>query len=302
MDTDLRQQRAEHTKHICVLCARWIAERKGVSATSYNFPDEVVRSRPAVDFEFSAGDAQHVLEHTVLEPFDGYIELKRALAADFSAWASAMEPKLPKGLCCKLQLPARLQGWGGASAREALEAWILEVAPEMGRDLESETSRQRVTRVRAADCGVPFNVELSGELNPRGSDWKFWFRVTARQSCEDKSCFERRIQRALERKLPKLKSWRGTCKTSVLLLEVPDHTLDIGPGRMLPSSDIATNLLPPLCTERRDAPDIIVLVDTQDDGNGYWLWWCLKWDEQWYEDLEPGERLGEWWHERGCRG
>jgi len=308
MDTDEHRLRPSnerdsserHRDSVALACAAWIAKESGGSVAGSSFPDQAERHQPAVDLEFWIGNARFVLEHTELEPFGDHTAMEKSDAEDFSAWAKEIEPSLTHGALCVLRVPAKRNGLFQKSNAEeqiklALKSWVLERVPAL--HARSDGPTRPADDHREADSVIPFPVTLSVEAWPPESKFDQWFRVSAIKELETEEPFENRVGRALDKKLPKLHRSKGGNATSVMLLEVRQHAMETGSNRLVPSFDLAETFVPKLCKSRDDVPDIVMVVDTQDDKNGYWLYRLLKWGNQWGREIKEKKQLGPWWHD-----
>ena len=283
----------------CDAVVRHLEKWTGKSRAEISHPEKEGVG-PPVELRLQLGNQKYAIEHTRVESFDNQIkagisirELKKFIKEQFT------EP-LPGPVYYELQVPMDVCLPEKRKDRErmlnALGKWIQESADRMqarNTDLYAVPIRSKVWHedcVIGAPLGDAFEIKLL-----RSTLWPPAFHTAGRKpgtivlwynyldEDERNDRYFRRLQRAFDKKCPKLKRCREEGARTVLILEAVDsiHTLTDQVGRHLPA----------LLAGRTDEPDDIYLVSPSDS-----LWWVypVKHDDDHWPDVgmpPPGQQL-----------
>ncbi|MCH9034287.1 MAG: hypothetical protein IID42_07260 [Planctomycetes bacterium] len=233
---------------------------------------------PPVDLRLHLGTQSYAVEHTQIEAFAGQIHTAEEFGRFISPVTDELSGTLPGPAVYDLYFPidARL----GVNAnkldeiRGDFKAWVRKQAQRLHEKNPDRPTRERNPRgfdeqYRGTPPGFPYEVTLQREahwsLSPDHDGVLFASRI-APGDVEARRVA--RLQRAFERKCPKLKRCKEDGARTVLILEDSDLFLSnyalIGDG------------LADLLEGRPDLPDEIYLVETALDR---WVVRLMKYDE-----------------------
>jgi hypothetical protein len=126
------QSRSAATRDVVVFALRALGQ---TTAQTYELderrPDDVVRDRPAIDFTATGGGRRVGIEHTLIEPYEGYFVDVLKAEERLGDVRRRLEGLLAAGSVYDLTF-----GPGAVAARRSAEsdeiaAWVLEVAPTL---------------------------------------------------------------------------------------------------------------------------------------------------------------------------
>lgn len=265
----------------CDAVIRRLERRDGGLRGDLRRPDLEPESEHRIELAFHINDRLYALEHTVIEPFEGRIDLDSAAPRCVQPLVERVEPLLPQTEDFELLLPYNafdgLKGRKREGVVRALGDWTVKTAPT----LEIGPIHRRLPQADSNVPGVPFPVQLhrSESIGPAGRRLLLRFTVP---DVEDRRL--KRIERALTAKCPKLAGWKATHGArTVLVLEHND--LD------LTNVHFVTAALLKAEKNIAAAPDEVYLVMTALDT---WFVWQLRVDGRTYFDLtDPEERCYE---------
>lgn len=259
-------RKREHERRVCEAMVRVIAHRRGEHFEIVGVPDELERSKRAIDLHFRGRSGDYVMEHTQIESFPEqitddhrFVDLLRPVVAELT-------DTLPKpGKYVLTVLPGAVVGAMDDHIPKAFVAWVREKAPTLQLGSPLTAPDHEITKIPP---GVPFPVTLR---RWPGLDGTFHIARSVPENLEEQRTA--RIGRALEDKCPKLLTARGENRISVLVLESNDLAL-------ADYAHIARAVISE-CRRRHDIPDEILLVHTDLDP---WEVWILREDTRWGPD------------------
>jgi hypothetical protein len=209
-----------------------------------------------VEMTFRLGEQLYAIEHTGIEPFDGFMEHQNRAPALFKPLEDALTVALSDMLTAGdvIELQMSIDAFDGRrlpevrAIHDALVPWVSDAAPTLAANRYAEY--QHILKTQPP--GVPFQVTLvrfKSTLPPPGF---FILKHVTRGLEEPRS---RRIERACEKKFPKLAMWkRSDNARTVLVLEDNDVQLT--------NPSIVAEAFLPIARGRDDAPDETYLVST----------------------------------------
>jgi hypothetical protein len=209
-----------------------------------------------VEMTFRFGNQLYAIEHTGIEPFDGFMKHQnrsRDLFKPLEAGAAAaLGALLAPGVVIEMHMP--VDAFTGRKMREvrALQAALIEhvrlTAPTLPVRLYAD---YRGTLVTAQPAGVPFQVSLIRFDGIHGLPGRFQLKHLTGSGQPRAS----RIQRACDDKFPKLAMWKQSDNArTILVLEDNDVQLT--------NRSIVADAFLPIARARADAPDETYLVST----------------------------------------
>jgi hypothetical protein len=203
-----------------------------------------------VEMTFRIGSQLYALEHTGIEPFDGFVEMNNEADRLFEplrkSLAGLFDPGSTYDLTIQLHALRGRKMDDVKKRHDALRQWVLDTAPTMpkrpygdlrGGQADGTVMDMPVTLRRWASMSFPGN---------------FMIRHSVQKIEESRAA---RIERACGKKLPKLDVWRRIEKARTVLV--------------LEENDIQTTNVPLVCDSylaavmaRTDVPDETWLVST----------------------------------------
>lgn len=230
-----------------------------------------------VEMTFRLGAQLYALEHTGIEPFDGFMAHQNRAPSLFlplqAAAATALAAMLADGVVIEMHLPIdAFTNRNMPEVREiqaALLTWISATAPTLPPRRYAD---YRGTFVTAQPAGVPFQVSLVRFDGIAGMQGRFQLKHLTRGAEAPRV---ERIARACEKKFPKLARWKQSdIARTVLVFEDNDVQLT--------NVSIVAEVFLPIATARADAPDETYMVSTC---TSPWYAWPILVDRQSYFDL-----------------
>jgi hypothetical protein len=263
-------QQKSHQKEVYQVAIHLMERRKNKSLTIASVPDEIERTKKAVDLHVRGDDTDYYIEHTLIESFPGQISDGSRIMELLAPLEKSLVGKLPRG---HFNLTVASGAVAGATdidkIQAALKKWILEKSPSLSNEA---STKQRYTQYREMPTNLPFEVVLS--CDPRLED-SFYIARFAPNELEKKR--RERIQVALNNKCPKLKAAKTQHNSrSVLILESNDIALA---NQFL----IASAFVDEVKKRLDDIPDEAYLVET--DIPNQWSIWILKEDANYFPDI-----------------
>jgi hypothetical protein len=231
-----------------------------------------------VEMTFRLGDQLYAIEHTGIEPFDGFMEHQNRAPDLFkpleTAITSALSAMLKPGVVIEMHLP--IDAFSGRKMPEvralqsAIVEWTRVTAPKLPARKYAD---YRNTLVTAQPAGVPFVVSLvrfDGMIPDMGGYVQL--KHITRGSDGPRAL---RIKRACDKKFPKLNIWkRSDNARTILVFEDNDVQLT--------NVSIVADTYLPIATARADAPDETYMVATY---TSPWYAWPLLVSGRTYFDL-----------------
>jgi hypothetical protein len=246
-----------------------------------------------VDYVFDLAGETWALEHTIIEAFDRQIHTGVDFGAFVTPIQDALDRHLPSPGTYHLTFPidpcAGLKPRDIPKIQAAIIAWVTAMAAELHAECpEAPTKASRPrghANVRKGKIeGLAFELHLHRETGwwmPEIAKGRLFAMRYAPANYEELR--KRRIESALNKKLPKLASWKAGGASSVLVLENGDIALT----NHVAVADAVQEML----TGRADKPDEIWLVDTTIETE--WTVWRLMSGDEWFPDEETPVRYRE---------
>jgi hypothetical protein len=203
----------------CDAVLRLIEKRKGAVRQNCRWPEKEHHAAP-VELVCDIGGQQFALEHTGVEPFEGYVRLQNDARTHFRPLEDRISDSLPSTEYLELHMPLKategMKGKTLASLQAALAEYVLAKAPMLpvARD-----GRYVMPIQHEQPAGVPFEISLH---RWRRSWQAARFRIVQTISEDLEAGRRARIQRACAKKLPKLAAWQSHGAKSILVLEDND--------------------------------------------------------------------------------
>lgn len=268
-----------HESETCEGIIQHLEMREGATRCDVRLRDKGKNTSPdaRVEMTFRLGDQLYAIEHTGIEPFDGFMEHQNRAPELFkpleAAITSALSTVLSSGVVIEMHMP--INAFNGRKMPEvraiqsALVDWVRITAPTLPARKYAD---YRGTLVTAQPAGVPFSASLVRFDGIPGLPGRFQIKHSTR-SLEEQHAL--RIQRACEKKFPKLAIWkRSDNARTILVLEDNDAQLT--------NVSIVAETFVPIAAARADAPDETYMVSTY---TGPWYAWPLLIDGWTYFDL-----------------
>jgi hypothetical protein len=238
---------------VCEAIIRLLEVREGYSRRDVRSRDQgrdIAEVDARVEMTFRLGDQLYAVEHTGIEPFDGFLEMNNEGSRLFEPLQHGLEGRLD--FYSAFDSTIRVHALRGLKMNDvkkrhdALLRWVLETAPTIPRRPYGDL------RSGQAD-GIVMDMPVTlRRWNSMGFPGRFMIRHLVPKIEEAR---EVRIARACDKKLPKLDVWRRVAKASTVLV--------------LEENDIQTTNVPLVCDSylkavmgRVDAPDETWLVST----------------------------------------
>ena len=286
----------------CDAVMRHLEKWTGETRTDIRYP-EIDDVGPPVELRTRLGNQDYAIEHTRVESFDNQIKAGISIGEINNYIKDRFTDPLPGPVYYELQLPMDVCLPEKRKDRErtlsTLGKWIRESAHCMqGRNTDLFTPMYAPIRSQVwhEDCatGAPLGIRYEIKLL-RTKLWPPALHTAGRKPGtivlwnnypdEDERNHRhfKRLQRAFDKKCPKLKRCRDEGARTVLVLEAIDSIFTL--------TDQIGRHLPALLAGRKDAPDDIYLVSPSDS-----LWWVypVKHDDDHWPDVgmpPPGQQL-----------
>lgn len=269
-----------HEGETCDAVLLELERRTGHVRSKVELPEET-KSGPPVEIVFHLGDQPFAMEQTLIEPFEGHMQLDRQAEAHFGPILAGLKDKLPPQFF-ELHIP--LKAMMGVkkndlpAVQNAIIAWVLQNGPEL-------PIKQVYNYIGAIPTvaieGVPFNLRMLrfDGLFPRLQI----VHVLEDQADQDNGRVDR-IRRACDKKFPKLAEWKArNGSRTILILEDNDIQLTspVNVGAAFAEA----------VTGRQDIPDETYLVSSCMDP---WHAWPVFIDGRSYHDLSRCDLATGW--------
>lgn len=178
--------------------------------------DNLTSPDARVEMTFRLGDQLYAVEHTGVEPFDGFLENQNRAPAIFDPIKDALNGALDPDGIFELNIP--FDCFSGCKMPEvrvlqaALIEWVKTTAPTLQ---VNRYGRYRGLK-KMQPAGVPFVVSLV-RFERMGHDGRFQLAPLVNNSQAQRNA---RMQRACDKKFPKLATWkRSDNARTILVLE-----------------------------------------------------------------------------------
>jgi hypothetical protein len=229
-----------------------------------------------VEMTLRLGDQLYAIEHTGIEPFDGFMEHQNRAPELFepleAAITSALRAVLSPGVAIEMYVP--IEGFNGRKMPEvhAIQSALVDWVRLTALTLTANSTSYRPTTVTAQPPGVPFVVSLVRFERLSGQPVFFHLKHLASSSKELRAL---RIQRACRKKFPKLARWKHRYDARTILV-LEDNDVQLTNPVIVAETFLA------IAAGRADAPDETYMVSTH---SAPWYAWPLLVNGQTYFDL-----------------
>lgn len=268
-----------HEAEICEGIIQHLERRHHAVRQDVRVQDKGDRALPdaRVEMTFRLNGQLHAIEHTGIEPFDGFMAHQNRAAHLFRPLEDMIAANLAAlfqtGVVIELHLP--IDAFTSRKMPEVrsihaiLAAWVIETAPTLP---PRKYADYRGTLLTATPNDVPFSVSLV-RFDPVGRiPGRFQLKHLTRDTEASRAA---RIERACDKKFPKLSRWKkAEGARTILIFEDNDVQLTNTPN-------VAEAFLP-IAAARTDAPDETYMVSTY---TAPWYAWPLLVDGRSYFDL-----------------
>jgi len=269
----------------CDAVIRYLENREGQERSNLK---ALETHHPApVELICNIGRQLYAFEHTAIEPFEGCLQENAEEEKHYKPITDALCNALPTDSFFELHLPAKVfQGLKERSVESIQEA-IIEWVRKTGPALEARSHRDRIDDiVPSKPTDVPFEVRL---LRFKSRLFRPRFKIIHNVQADIEASRRERIQRACEKKFPKIAVWkRNQGARTVLIFESTDDQLT--------SESSVAKAFVPLARARNDQPDETFLVWTgfkpwsvcplPVDGESWFDWKPSCWEVD-PDELEP---------------
>jgi hypothetical protein len=257
----------------CEAIMRHLEERERMTRTDVQRPETVNHPDP-VEVTWQLGNRLFALEHTGIEPFEGYMLLNAEAKRHFDPISEALKGELPDGVF-ELHLPVgAMCGLKKAEvlrAQQGISDWVRQTAPTLKpRSYADYTGNVSWSEV----LDVPFKVKLYHFARKAQQEGRLQFRNLIVSDIEQQR--RDRIARACEKKFPKLAH-------TVLVLEENDVQLT--------NYAIVAETYLSLAQPRVDRPDETYLLSSSGDP---WYIWPILIDDKTLHDLAVDDYVKYW--------
>lgn len=246
---------------LCKMVIHLIGDRRGEAITDAESVDTVIRTRPAVDWQFETPTARFAVEHTRIESFPNQIGKGKKFAQLLEPLETELAGRLPGEFLLFVNVgAAKAPAAKHVAIRSALSEWILANAHSLEAKEEVDFWENSNCVLTAKLPNVPFDVTLS-------RDTSYGSRLFIIQEPQGNSqlLLHDCIRETLKRKCPKLSVEQATGRISVLILESDDIAL--ADRKAIAEAAVAE------LSVRNDAPEIVLWARTSTQP---WKAWFIK--------------------------
>lgn len=243
----------------CDAVLRWIEQREHAQRSDIRWLETEHDPAP-VELVCNIGKRQYAIEHTGVEPFDGFMRLQNDALTHFQPLEDRIAQSLLATEYVELHMPLKategLRGRNLAAVQDALAAYVLAKVPTLPIAREG---RYVLPILYETPAGVPFPVTL--HRWPRS--WRAKSFAIVQKIEEDLEAMRSaRVARACEKKFPKLAVWQARGAKSIMILEDNDiqNTSEVHVAQTFLSAEKASP---------HTKPDEVYLVTTFSN-----IWFC----------------------------
>jgi hypothetical protein len=282
----------DNERKACDAVTRALEGLSGTTRTNAYSPEDRGAAAP-VEYVFDLSGVQHAIEHTIVEAFAGQIHTGVDFGSFIEPIAAALDHHMPPPgrflLVFAINPSQGMKPREISTAQQAIIAWVNEKATELHAECPEQPSRSRKpggvrNERRATIAGIDLRLQRETHwAEPETIHGRLFIQRFAPKEYE--TLRAERIEKAMAKKLPKLKVWNDA---AVLVLENGDISLS-NHVAILEAAEIAL-------AGRTDGPDELWLVDTTIEAE--WTAWCLIRDgisfpdedaQRRYWDFKPGD-------------
>src|SRR5258708_1464436 len=262
----------DNERKACDAVARALERLCGTFRANAYSPED--RGAPAAgEYVFDLGGVLYAIEHAIVEAFAGQIHTDVDFSSCIDPTAAALDHRMaPPGrfnLLFAINPSKGMKPREISAAQQAIIAWVNEKAAELHDEFPEQPSRSRKpggfrNERKATIAGIDLTLQRETHwAEPEIAHGRLFISRFAPKDYE--KLRTERIEKAVAKKLPKLKVWKDGGARSVLVLENGDISLS-NHVVILEAAEAAL-------TGRTDQPDELWLVDTTI--NSEWTAWCL---------------------------
>ena len=277
----------DNERKACDAVARAIEGLCGTTRANAYSPED--RGDPApVEYVFDLGGVQYAIEHTIVEAFAGQIHTSVDFGSFIEPISKALDHHMPPPgrflLVFTINPSQGMKQREISAAQRAIIAWVEKEAAELHHEYPEQPSKVRKpggfrNERRATIAGIDLLLQRETHwAEPETVRGRLFIQRFAPTDYESLRAV--RLEKAMAKKLPKLKVWRDAGARSLLVLENGDISLS-NHVVILEAAEAAL-------TGRADGPDELWLVDTTIDTQ--WTAWCLIRDGVSFPDEETPHR------------
>ena len=265
-----------HQEETCEGIIQHLEAREGKTRRDVcerNKGNHMASSEARVEMTFWLGDQLYALEHTGIEPFDGFMELQNTASRRVEPFRANITSELSSlsatGVMLVMDLPADAFV-GSTNQVAAIHSALIKYVTTTAATLPIGKN-YRAQPVTSQPQGVPFLVSLSRFDGFSGLAKPFQIKFSPVGS----GLRDQRIQRACDDKWPKLAQWKQSQGARTIL--VLEHN-DVQTTNVFVVADAYLRVN----ASRADAPDETYMVSTY---TSPWYAWPILIDGQSYFDL-----------------
>jgi hypothetical protein len=277
----------DNERKACDAVVRAIEGLSGSVRTNAFSPEDRGDAAP-VEYVFDLGGIRYAMEHTIVEAFDGQIRTGVDFLSFIEPISAALDHRMPPPgrflLVFAIDPSKGMKPRGISTAQRAIIAWVEEKAAELHDECPEQPSKNRRpggfrNERRATVTGIDMALHRETHwAEPETVHGRLFIQRFAPKDYE--TLRAERVEKAMAKKLPKLKVWKNNGARSVLALENGDLALS-NPVVILEAAETAL-------AARMDGPDELWLVDTTIASQ--WTAWCLMHDGISFPDEETPNR------------
>lgn len=231
---------------------RHLEAREGLTRADVEAPEAVHHPYP-VELTWKFGARLFALEHTGIEPFDGHMKRYAEAKRHFDPVGDALKDALPTEII-ELHVPAKaMLGQKKVTVAE-IQAAIIQWARQNAPRLRPRSHADYVGDIPWTGVpGVPFKIMMFRIANP--TKLSGFVKIVHSVDGDPGQRRRERLQRARDKKFPKLAAWREkSAARTILVLEENDIQLT--------SYAIVAEAYLSLALDRPDRPDETYLVSS----------------------------------------
>lgn len=269
-----------HETEICRGIIHLLERREGARHRDLVIRDKGSKTPPEarVEMTFLLNNQLYAIEHTLIEPFDGFIAHQNRAADLFTPLektiSDALIPMLADGVVIELHLPhdalTELKPTELRKVQSVLKEWVCHNAMSL---TPKRYGDYRGSSLKARPDGVAFTVSLHRfDLAPTRMP-RFQIMHLAPNSIESRAT---RLERACAKKFPKLNAWKQSDKARTILV-FEDNDIQ------LTNDSIVAETYLPIALARNDRPDETYLVSTCHEP--WCVWRMLIGDRSYFDFL-----------------
>lgn len=279
----------DNERKACDAVVRALEQLAG-SARMNAYSPEDHRAAAPVEYVFELDCVPYAVEHTIVEAFAGQIQTDVDFEPFIAPIVAALDHHMPPpgrfDLSFAIHPSKGIKPRDIPAAQHAIIAWVREKAADLHNECpEQPPKSHKPFGVRGFRKDAVAGVELTLHREtawsiPANAHRRLLVSRIAPRNCD--ALRDERLKKAMDKKLPKLKSWKDRGARSILVLENGDISLS-NPFVILTSAETAL-------ADRQNAPDELWLVDTTIKTE--WTAWCLIRDGV---SLPDGETRNPYW-------